>query len=175
MHVFVDESERGPYVVGAVVIAPARLAELRAILRDLRKKGERRIHFHEESPSHRRFLLAAFAATGAIRGWIYHSKNKNSVLARERCLRALVGDLTEVKCQRLVIESRESRDRHDRKTIYDAVRSEAALEPITYEHMKPYEEPLLWPADGIVWAYGAGGDWARRVKPLIEKVTSVDL
>ena len=30
------------------------------------------------------------------------------------------------------------------------------------------EEPLLWAVDGLVWAYGAGGDWRRRVEGLIE-------
>src|SRR5262245_45670470 len=97
---------------------PSLLAPTRTMLRNLRKKGERRIHFHEESPSHRRALLAAFAG-GAIRGWVYSSSHRNSNVARERCLKALVADLATVRCQRLVIESRESRDRFDRKTIYE--------------------------------------------------------
>lgn len=161
--------------MGAVLVAPGKLARLRRDLRGLRKTGERRIHFHEESPSYRRLLLSEFAATGAIRGRVYYSVRKNAVQAREACLRALLGDLATLACQRLVIESRESRDKHDRKTIYEAVRSASALETMTYEHMKPYEEPLLWPADGLIWAYGAGGDWRRRTESMIEKVIDTDL
>ncbi len=31
--------------------------------------------------------------------------------------------------------------------------------PLTYEHMRKHEEPLLWLADGFAWAEGKGGIW----------------
>lgn len=38
---------------------------------------------------------------------------------------------------------------------------------LTYEHMRPHEEPILWVSDAVAWAYGAGGDWRRRVTPAV--------
>ena len=40
----------------------------------------------------------------------------------------------------------------------------------TYEHLRPHEEPLLWVADAVVWAHGAGGDWPRRIAPMVSLV-----
>jgi hypothetical protein len=34
----------------------------------------------------------------------------------------------------------------------------------------PDEEPLLWVSDAVAWAMGAGGDWRRRVEPMIDEV-----
>lgn len=174
MHAFIDESERGPYLLGAVVVAPGQLSELRRVLRGLRKPGERRIHFHEESPSFRRSLLAEFAATKLVRAWIYISKARRNDVARSRCLTSMLSDLAGIRCTRMVIESREGRDRQDKQTIVQCRYKLPALKPLTYEHMRPYEEPLLWPADGIIWAYGAGKDWKRRVLPMIEKLVDAD-
>ena len=42
-----------------------------------------------------------------------------------------------------------------------------------YDHMKPAEEPLLWIADAVAWAYGAAGDWRRRADPMIDDVTKL--
>lgn len=44
----------------------------------------------------------------------------------------------------------------------------------TYEHLAPHEEPLLWVADGVAWAWGAGTDWRRRVAPLLADVRRID-
>jgi hypothetical protein len=30
-------------------------------------------------------------------------------------------------------------------------------------------EPLLWVADAVTWAVGAGGDWRRRVAPMLDE------
>jgi hypothetical protein len=44
---------------------------------------------------------------------------------------------------------------------------------LTYELEVPRKEPLLWLADAIAWSYAKGGDWQRRVNPLISGVTKV--
>jgi hypothetical protein len=85
----------------------------------------------------------------------------------------LVADLHVVGATRLVIESRSGRDEQDRRTIFAALREGDPHATLAYEHMRPHEEPLLWPADAIGWAYSAGGDWRRRADPLLEKVTEL--
>lgn len=32
-----------------------------------------------------------------------------------------------------------------------------------YDHRRSHTEPLLWAADAVCWAAGAGGDWRRRL------------
>jgi hypothetical protein len=41
---------------------------------------------------------------------------------------------------------------------------------LTYEHVRSADEPLLWVADVVAWAYGAAGDWRRRTEKVIGKV-----
>lgn len=33
----------------------------------------------------------------------------------------------------------------------------------SYDHRPAQAEPMLWAADAICWAAGAGGDWRRRI------------
>jgi len=35
-------------------------------------------------------------------------------------------------------------------------------------------EPLLWIADATAWCVGAGGDWARRIAPVLAGVIDLD-
>lgn len=174
MHVFVDESERTSYLVCAVFVAPAELHGVRRLMRQSLRPGERRIHFVKEQPSRRRLLLSALGTT-SLRARIY-SATGPAPAARHACIEQLVQDLgsREGGCTRLVIESRDGRDEQDRHTIFTSLRAGQGPADLSYEHFRPHEEPLLWPADAICWAYGAGGDWRRRVDPLLEKVTELD-
>ncbi|HWB34749.1 MAG TPA: hypothetical protein VHA75_01865, partial [Rugosimonospora sp.] len=86
----------------------------------------------------------------------------------------LTVDLAKAGVTRLVIESREGRDHIDRRTIYTALQSLGVPPSLRYEHLRGHEEPLLWIPDAIAWAYGAGGDWRRRISSLLEGVTDVD-
>jgi hypothetical protein len=54
-----------------------------------------------------------------------------------------------VSSRRLVVESREGRDRVDRRTIRAALLDAGAIDRLDYEHMRPSEEPRLWLADAV--------------------------
>jgi hypothetical protein len=65
----------------------------------------------------------------------------------------------------------------DRQDLTQASRDRHAIarvlghgHPLRYEHRSSHEEPLLRAADALVWAFGAGGDWRRRVGHLIEGI-----
>ncbi|MGH7870371.1 MAG: hypothetical protein ACREP9_22690 [Candidatus Dormibacteraceae bacterium] len=173
VHVFIDESERGAYLVGAALILPQDLVSLRRTLRALVLPRERTIHFNNESPSRKKQLLARFTATGAIRGRIYTAQHPARSEARKACMTALLQDLAAGDCRRLVIESREGRDKQDRQVIVDQQRQRQGLREMAYDHMRPYEEPLLWIADGLAWGYGAGGDWRSRTASMIEQIVEI--
>ena len=44
---------------------------------------------------------------------------------------------------------------------------ETTTSPPVYDHRSSTSEPLLWAVDAVVWAVGAGGDWRRRVDPIV--------
>lgn len=92
---------------------------------------------------------------------------------RQRCLEQAVHDLLELRANRLALDSRSHRDIRDLTTIYQALGRRPADTNVTYEHLKSAGTPLLWIPDAVAWCYGAGGDWRRRVLPIVRKV--VDL
>lgn len=168
-HVFVDESCRSSYLLVATYARSADLQAIRADLRRLCRPGQRRIHFAKESDRCRKAVLSALS-TAATCSRIYQA-NGPQELARAAALTELVAQLPEVHAQQLVLESRGHRDNADRQVIYGALQK-VGFE-VAYRHVEPQQEPMLWISDAIAWAYGAGGDWTRRVRPMIQQVTDV--
>jgi len=70
--------------------------------------------------------------------------------------------------QRLVIEGREETPNlAERQRISVALARGLGPASLIYEHMHVRDEPILWMSDAVAWAYGAGGDWRRRVSPIV--------
>jgi hypothetical protein len=167
MHVFVDESERSDaYWLAAALVIEGQLDRIRVSLRDLRRPGQRRVHFAKESNPRRREILSGLIAVG-LRARVY-SCSGPATEARETCLLALVADIVPAGARRLVLESRASMDHRDLRVINAALRKHGQHR-LDYLHLRPEEEPMLWVADAVAWAVGAGGDWRRRVTPLLEE------
>lgn len=64
--------------------------------------------------------------------------------------------------------------RRARRTIRAALLDAGAIDELDYEHMRPSEEPILWIADAVAWAFGAGPTWRRRVDGIVAVVRRVD-
>ncbi len=172
VHAFVDESQRGPYLVSAVLIDPRELAETRTRLRAMLLSGQRRLHFAQERPSRRRSLLSAMSGL-SVRVRLYESTEKEEI-ARQLSMARLLADLVAMRGQRVVIESREaSLDLRERRQIAMAVQAGTAPASLVYNHLRAHEEPLLWVADAVAWAYGARVEWRPRVAGLIDHVRYV--
>jgi hypothetical protein len=169
-HVFVDETERNVYLICAVLVDPADLDSSRRALRALRKPGQTRLHMVKEQPSRRREILAAVGRL-ELRTRLYQCPAP-PVVARPRCLQALVVDLVKAGAARLVLERLETQEHADRRCIRATlVDCDAQL---TYRHEPAQVEPLLWAADAIAWAYGAGSDWRRRISRLVDDVIRLE-
>src|SRR5438067_309969 len=57
-----DESRRGRlYIVAAVLVPPGRLHRARGSLRELRLRGQRRVHFKTEQTARQHLILSALA------------------------------------------------------------------------------------------------------------------
>jgi hypothetical protein len=170
VHAFVDESSRASYHLVAAIVEPAHLAGGRALLRALRLPGERRLHFQSEGNARRSRILSALREVEAS-AWVYVGRGKSEAV-RAAAMASLAADLSERGASRLAIESRgETLDRIDRRVV---ARTLAAGSLLTYEHLLPHEEPLLWLADAVAWCYGAGPRWRPRVESLITRVVLIE-
>ena len=166
--VYVDESVRsGRYVLGAVLVDASSAGALRRSVRKLLLPGQRKLHFNNEGNRRRRELLDALVRLDveAFAFSCRYSAEVTSEAARARCLAAMVRELQGWRgaCQ-LFIASRAELDQLDGVTIRRARLPEPRL---SFQHQRPDHDPLLWLPDGVAWAVGAGGDWRRRVGPLV--------
>ncbi|WP_228122445.1 hypothetical protein [Saccharothrix syringae] len=175
MHAFVDESRRNDtYYLGAALVDPGVLVPLRSLLRGLLLPGQRELHFQRETPQRRRLVLSRLVDSG-VRVDVYRANcRKSEEWARRTCLERLVNDLLDLRAARLVLDSRTGRDHHDVRTIRDVLGRRPSESGLSYEHFDSTGDPLLWLADLAVWSHGAGGDWGRRVLPLIGSVVRLD-
>lgn len=173
MHAFIDESKANGYVMAAVLVAPHRLAGARRVMRELRLRGQQRVHFSKEQAARRRSVLAAVCALDvSVR--IYDAGGiVDPRAARTACLDLIVRDLAEAGGQRLVIEQDDSLVQADQADLWRATHRLVAAAPFAYEHVPARSEPLLWLADAAVWSWARGGDWRRRVDPIVTAVVQL--
>lgn len=75
VHVFVDESQRARYMICAAVISPDDLQSVRRELRGMLLPRQGRLHFVNESPQRRRFVLDAMRGL-PVRARLYTSAEK---------------------------------------------------------------------------------------------------
>ncbi|PRY43463.1 hypothetical protein [Umezawaea tangerina] len=140
-------------------------------MRRLPKPGQKRVHFNDESDRRRKEVLARIGELG-LRARVWFCRHHDDAAARQVCLMGVVARLVELSVSRLVLESCQHQDVRDRKVLAEALRKTPG--PLAYEHFRPREDPLLWASDAIAWCYGAGGDWRRRVEPLLDEATDLD-
>jgi hypothetical protein len=69
---------------------------------------------------------------------------------------------------RLVIEPIDSLVHRDRSVVINEMQRQGRPNGFVYEHLAARLEPNLWAADAVAWAYGAGGDWRRRILGLVD-------
>lgn len=173
VHGFVDEGGKQARLLVVAVAHPSQLAHARTALQRLCRPGQRRLHFSTENDQRRRLILSRLVEIG-IPVRIYDARGKDPNVARSTALTWMVSDLAAADPHRLVLESRQGRDKLDNRTLYEAVRKAGLTVRLTYEHLAPHMEPLLWIPDAAAWAHSKGGDWRRRIEPLVERIGRVE-
>ena len=151
MHAFVDESIRRRYLLCAVTVRPKDLIDSRRELRMMLLPGQRRLHFSQEATPRRKALLSRMSRMN-VQAAIYECTGGEA--SARRAGMWLVQDLVAIGARRLVVGSREGRDRMDRRMIRAALLDAGAIDALDYEHMGPSEEPLLWVADAVAGPSG---------------------
>jgi len=175
VHVFVDESRRrkGPYFLVASVVDSSDLSLCRKLMREIVGRGQKKIHFNNESDDRRKVILDQIAQAN-IKSIIYFSECADDIGARYGCFSQLLREVPGIRCNRIVVESRESQDHRDEKWFLSA-RSRLGYH-VNLAHLPPHSDPLLWVPDAIGWSYGRKGQWRNKVTnlKLVEAVKSVD-
>ncbi len=167
---FVDESVRGRRYLMACVMAEARhLPDLRLVMRAL--AVHERVHFNNESARRKRLVLSAIAEMpiGVFIAVAQRGHGATEFAARNACLTAVVERVQRSDVPRLVIESRDD-DREDERHVVRVRQPEPWL---VFEHRRANAEPMLWVADAIAWAQGAGTNWRLLVESVVEDVTEL--
>lgn len=171
---FLDETKhRGYQLVVVAVEAPEEAEDLRKIMRGLVLKGQRRVHMKKEDDSRRRAIAAAICGAGVV-ATVYDAGRRypRELDARNACLQALIEDVAAKREVRLVLEQDDSLLDWDRRTLYALTRQSGAVD-LRYEHRRAAVEPVLAVPDAIAWCWAKGGDWRRRIEPVVGEVREV--
>jgi hypothetical protein len=171
MHMFVDESERRGYRLVATTVELSALHSTRTMMGGLLLPGERRVHFKSEKDSRRKFIVSELVRAG-FHVHVYTQPGRGEHV-RGNVLERLVREAIENRVTRLVLDSRDqAANARDRVVI--ANRTKAREAGLAYEHIHASGEPALWISDAVAWCHGAGGDWLRRIAPLVVSTTALE-
>lgn len=169
MEVFVDEGRRADYLLCAAVVASADVAAARRTMRALKPPNRRRLHMHSEGAVRRAALLARFMNDPPIQQahvWRARMGGRPERVVRDECFRALVPGVLELGARRIVVESC-SQDAQDERVIGGGLAREGAIGRVSYHVVPAASDELLWAADLVAWAYGAGGSARAAISELV--------
>jgi hypothetical protein len=157
-------------LVAVVFVHPDDIDNARASLRDLLLRGQRRVHTAKESPRRRRVILDAIARTESLTATVLRYRRPagvNHVIGRQQLIEASAGLVVRKAVTTWILDDMPPSQRaRDRNTIGHAL-ARSAAHHVTFDHRRSSAEPLLWAADAVCWAVGAGGDWRRRVDAIL--------
>lgn len=172
--IYVDETKAKGYVLVAGVMLPADTAQIRQVVRGLVAPGQRRVHMKSEKTPRQHQIVSALLRL-ELRAVIYEAdgqRYRTDIDRRRACLAQLVADNAHT-CERLVLESDASQDARDRQALVELTREHGCRGTLTYEHATAAVEPLLAIPDVVAWSWARGGDWRRRIAPLVDRVVRV--
>lgn len=172
MWAYSDESERAAVMLMAVVLVdPGEVATARRQLRGLLLGSQRRLHTSDESAGRRAQILDTVAGIDGLAATVIRYRRTESVhkpAARHLLLQAATGLVVGSGAVSWTLDDQEANQQaRDRASIAHALRGvDRHLHPV-YDHQPSTTEPLLWAADAICWAVGAGTIWARRITGIV--------
>jgi hypothetical protein len=155
---YVDESVRvraGLYVLAAVIVADAQTDRHREALCALLQRGQRRLHWRDESSKRRVLLVAAVrqlphTGTVMIAAGVTPRRQER---ARRKCIERLLAELADRGVASVVFERRhEELDARDRAMVAALRRQQSVPAWLRTSWVPATEEPLLWLPDIVAGA-----------------------
>lgn len=172
MQVYLDESKSKNYLLVAVIVEPGIAKSIRSRMLKLRMPGQKHLHFVSERDSRRKFILSEIRRM-EFRARAYSAVGYSQTRGRDECLNLLLDDIETLEASIITFEKDESAENSDRLLLHRGLHSRGLARKVEYRFMPKSAEPIIWIADAIAWSYARGGDFKRRVDPLIEKEKSV--
>jgi len=169
---FTDESERsGVMLLAVVILDPGEVEGARKVLRRLLLPGQRRVHTAKESPRRRRAVLGTVARIDGLSAAVLRYRRPagvGRVSARRLLLQAACGLAVGSGVTSWVLDDQDESQRlRDRAASAQALAGvDRHLHPV-YDHHSAPAEPLLWAADAVCWAVGAGAEWQARIAGIL--------
>ncbi len=169
-NLFVDESKSGAYLLVVACALPAQLGPSRHRMKQFLMPGQRRLHFNSERDSRRHQIIDGILELN-VRSTIYQAPPRvNELDGRQTCIERLGQDAITQTAELIVFERDDSLVRHDRRTLHRVLLGPDGQPMVRYQHLRPYEESLLWIPDAIAWCWAKGGTWRILVQPAVEEL-----
>jgi hypothetical protein len=168
MWAFSDESERaGVMLLAVVLLEPGEVDGARRSMRQLLLPGQRRVHTAKESPRRRRIVIDAVGRLDGLSATVLRYRRPpgtTRVAGRHLLLQAATGLVVGSGVTSWVLDDQDDAQlARDRAAIAHALLCvDRHLHPV-YDHHPASSEALLWTADAVCWAVGAGGEWSARL------------
>lgn len=178
---YVDESlsdskrDPGVYILAAGIAEPADLDHTRSTLEGLRLKGQRKLHWRDESDKRQRLIVEAIDELPLAHLIIVREDQPSTRPERRRrlCMERLLFELDQMQVATVTFESRgPADDRRDRHML-DSLRARKTIgSSLRLTHEKGPLEPMLWIPDAL-----CGAATSQRVgdAPYLDQVRSVQV
>lgn len=168
---FIDESRNGRYTLCLLRVNSTNLFDFRRAMGALRVKGQSRIHMKQESDNRRREILGVL---NSLKDWdalILQSNKASRVTAdtRQKLLLLMAQHHVWQSVGEVVIEDSTDSAR-DRKTLAWLMKN--GVHQFKYSFSKPSQNPGLWAADAVVWAFAKGGPWRASLRDHVDHVVA---
>jgi hypothetical protein len=75
--------------------------------------------------------------------------------------------------RQLVLELDDTLVSWDNQRLIEFTREAGCRDTLRYEHRRVSSELLLAVPDAIAWCWAKGGDWRRRIEPIVSNVREV--
>jgi hypothetical protein len=167
---FVDESCRTDYLLCAAVVPARDIAIARKLMRELKPKNRDRLHMKAESRNRAQIISQFVQRPPISEAHIFvcslRDAQRSQRRVRTQCLQALAGFAADSGVRRILVESC-SQDKQDHAALTGVLAAKGVLDRVRVDVDKPTSHELLWAADLIAWAYGAGGAPRAAITPLV--------
>lgn len=181
---FVDESEArvteagtttAVYILAATLVEHAMLDEVRAETLALRRPGQRKTHWRDESAASRLALAKLVSEMPVLHLVVARrsSLGEHAERRRRKCLEGLVHELGTWPTHTIVLEARESSSNTKELRFFDRLRSTALIVPPLIRHTPGAHDPLLGIPDIVAGASNANVRGNGRYLDVLNKATEV--
>jgi hypothetical protein len=158
---FLDESQSyrdldpDTYVLAASVCGPAMLQPARDTISSLRLRGQRKLHWRDESGPRRQLITDTIAEMPLEHVIVVRDgrTSERPERLRRHCMERMLYELDQLAVATATFESRGRADDGRDRAMLDALRARKMItSELRIAHQRGHEEALLWVADAVCGA-----------------------